>query len=92
MSAKVLYTLILESGGGTYISQVTAESPQEALAKWAMTISQRDLSSWGITNQDVVQLSKDRPLLLENCINVWCVSASAKNGLMLLNIVATKSG
>ena len=58
----------------------------------AMAISERDLSSWGLTYQDVVQLSRNLPLPLENCSNVWCVSDSTKNGLILINIIATKTG
>ncbi len=91
MISKVLYTLVLDYRGGTYISQKFAESPQEAVAKWAVAITERELSSWGLTKQDVIHLSKDSPLPLENCSNVWCMSGSTKNGLMLLNIIATKN-
>ena len=92
MSSKVLYTLVLDYRGGTYIAQEFAESPQEAVEKWAVAITEPDLSSWGLTKQAVIDLSKDFPLPLKNCSNVWCTSDSTQNGPMLLNIIATKTG
>lgn len=92
MSLKILYTMVLDYKGGTYISQVSAESPEAAIANWAISANEQDLSSWGLTREELAQLSEDRPIPIENCLNVWCASDSAEGGLMLLNIVATKAG
>jgi len=91
MSLKTLYTMVLDYKGGTYISQVTAESPEAALTNWVTSANERDLSHWSLTHQELAQLSEDRLIPIENCKNVWCASDSTESGLMLLNIVATET-
>lgn len=47
MSRETMYTMVVDYKGGTHISQVAGESPEEALTKWANTLSERDLTSLG---------------------------------------------
>ena len=89
MSYPSLYTVILEYRGGTYISQIHSESPGAAVKKWSSTITDDNLAVWGLDRADLVLLSDDNPLPLENCMNIWCLTGSAKNHLMLLNVIAT---
>jgi|SRR5712672_932541 len=91
MSYHSLYTVILEYRGGTYISQVRSESPEAAVKKWSTTISDQNLRMWGLDRAELVLLSNDNPLPLENCLNIWCLTGSAKNHLMLLNLIATET-
>jgi len=91
MSRETTYTIVLDYKGGTYISQASGESPEVALTKWANTINEQDLASWGLSRAEIARLSEDRPIPLENCLNVWSVSDSTKAGLMLVNIIATET-
>jgi len=84
--------MVFDYTGGTYISQVAAESPKAAIIDWAAVATEQDLSTWKLTREELAQLSEDKPSPMENCLNVWCASSSTDGGLMLLNIVATKTG
>jgi len=90
MNYLSLYTLILEYRGGTYISQIQSESPTAAVKKWSTTITDHNLAAWGLDRTDLVLLSGDNPIPVENCMNIWCLTGSAKNHLMLLNVIATE--
>lgn len=92
MSLKNLYTMVLDYRGGTYISQVTAESPEAAVHSWVMSANEQDLAQWALTHEELSQLAEDSLITIENCQNVWCASDSTEGGLMLLNIIATKTG
>jgi hypothetical protein len=90
--SKILYTMVFDYKGGTYISQVAAESPRAAVIEWATAAKEQDLSTWRLTREELAQLFEDRPIPMENCLNVWCASGTTDGGLMLLNLVATKAG
>lgn len=90
MSYLSLYTIILEYRGGTYISQIHSESPTAAVKKWSTTATEHTLAVWGLNRADLVLLSHDNPIPVENCVNIWCLTGSAKNHLMLLNVIATE--
>jgi hypothetical protein len=81
--------MMLDYKGGTYISQVTAQSPEAAIEEWVAAANERDLSNWALTRVEMTQLFENRPIPIENCLNVWCVSDLTSRGMMLLNIVAT---
>jgi len=87
-----LYTIIFDYRGGTYISQVSGDSPGMALAKWESSISEGDLAKWKLARPELARLSQDSPVPLDRCLNVWSTSSSTKAGLMLVNIVATERG
>ena len=89
--SKTLYTIVLDYKGGTYISQVSDESPQVALAKWATIITEDDLVTWKLSRSELTRLSQNKPVPLENCLNVWSASDSAKGGLILVHMIATQS-
>lgn len=91
MSLGDLYTIILDYKGGTYISQVTADSPEAAVNSWVTAANEQDLAHWNLTRKELAELSEDRMISIDGCQNVWCASGSAKSGLMLLNIVATRT-
>ena len=89
MKRTNLYTIFLEYKGGTYISQILDCSVEGALKQWADSINLETINSWGLSRDEVVQLCEDNPVLLKGCMNVWCVTATAKKGLMLVNIIMT---
>jgi len=87
----MLYTMIVDYRGGTYVSQVRSNSPMTAVKKWAKRVSASDLKIWGLNQSDLEPLSNDDPVPLKNCQNVWCSSASARKKLLLLNIIGTEN-
>lgn len=92
MSRETLFTFVLEYRGGTYISQVSEVSLAGAMARWANTRTDRDLTTWKLARKQLAELVEgDIPVMVDGCQGVWCLSNSSKEGLMLLNIIATHS-
>jgi hypothetical protein len=84
------YTVVLDYAGGTYTSQHRATGVAEALEAWLVRLGDeetaRDISD------EVTQAfhqASDRPVALEGLTNVWCVTAPAKRGLALANVIQT---
>src|SRR5437016_3265466 len=90
MTHNTLYTLILDYNGGTYISQVWGHSPIAAIEKWVDRVTDAELITWTLKRSDLEGLCQENPVLLNNCISVWCVTHSTRKGLALVNIVATQ--
>jgi len=89
-----LYTVILEYRGGTYSSQVTAESPRAALLSWATNLEASEIKHLGTSGKQrlIAGLKNDpidRPVLLTGLRNVWCYSGPISS--MLIYIVRTES-
>lgn len=55
-----LYTFFLEYKGGTYLSQISAASPQEALMKWSERLNVNEIKGLGEKTKE--QLIKDAKL------------------------------
>jgi hypothetical protein len=92
MSQEKLYSVVLEYNGGTYIAQVSGESYRAVLPRWISSLDQRNLASWGIGHSELIQVAgSDEPTAIDGCTNIWCVTGSAKKGLVLINIIATES-
>ena len=84
-----LYTLICEYDGGTYIAQMSASSPKNAVLSW---LGAR--GSWKCIPKAVRLLIKegldnDPPVAISGARNVWCLIASSSKGLVLINLVRT---
>jgi hypothetical protein len=92
MSGEMIFTFVLDFKGGTYISQVSDISLAAAMARWANTRTDHDLAAWGLARIDVTKLVEtDTPVALAGCHNVWCLSSSTDDGLILVNVIATAS-
>ncbi len=94
----MLYTVVIDYRGGTYISQVHARSVADALKIWAAALDTAAIG--GLGPQRKVELIDDikeqlslgqEPALLDGLVNAWCASALTSGGLALINIVATKT-
>ena len=87
-----LYTIVVDYLGGTYISQFNASSPDAALSKW---LAADDRATKDALPRQARQATRrhiesgEEIVVLDGLRNVWCASASAKNGLVLVNIIAT---
>jgi hypothetical protein len=75
------FTLILEFRGGTYISQVTASSPKNALKKLTVGNDKRTNVFRALLDQV--------PVAIEGVKNCWCSTASYRAQFALVNIVKT---
>jgi hypothetical protein len=86
-----LYTVVLDYAGNTNISQVRAETPGDAIMLWADQLESHPIGGLnsGATATLKRHLAGDRPVPVEGCRNVWCVSAVLSNELLLLHVVAT---
>lgn len=81
-----LFTIIFEYGGGTYVRQVAATSPEEAIQQSFSTIS----SSLQVTNKILEDAFTSKDLApIESCKAVWSTTALLKDALLLIHVVAT---
>ena len=86
-----LYAMIVEFGGGTYVSQASAASPRDALLLWSDEANAR---GDGLAPRLHIQIKKqlearDQPVPLEGCSNVWCFSGQHESKLVLVHIIST---
>jgi uncharacterized protein (UPF0333 family) len=83
-----LFTILLEYGGGTYISQVRANSTSKAVVKWATSL---DVAALTRRRKDDLlrRITEDEPVKITGADGIWCVSADIGNKLALVTIVQT---
>ena len=92
MTRTKLYTVVLDYKGGTYVGQSPGASPKSAVLRWVSGLSEADLSAWKIARRDLHQTVKsDNAVPLTGCRNVWCLTGSMENKLILINIIATET-
>ena len=85
-----LFTVVLEFGGGTYISQFKAASARAAAVKHAdHLISIKGMSTPSDRKCLSDLLSTEQPIAIQGIRNVWCCSATVGTKFALVNIVAT---
>ena len=84
-----LFTVVLDFGGGTYISQVRARSAPVALRLWAKSEALSKVQ--GLTSRDRGKLAEslDEPVKLDGLKNAWCATAAAGRKFALVNLVRT---
>jgi hypothetical protein len=85
-----LYTIICEYHGGTYIAQVSARSPGDAVSSWLNTRSAQEYIPDEALSAVRANLADDSPVAVDDCTNVWCFTTSTTEGLMLINLVLTR--
>lgn len=87
-----LYTFFLEYKGGTYLSQISAASPQEALMKWSERLNVNEIKGLGEDKRTTNKRCKARSsCLIDGMSNVWCATFLPANNLALLHYVQTES-
>jgi 3-deoxy-D-manno-octulosonic-acid transferase len=85
-----LFTVVLEFGGGTYISQFKAASAHAAAVKHAAhLISIKGISTSSDRKRLADRLSLEQPVAIQGIRNVWCYSASVGRKFALMHVVAT---
>ncbi|MFA9214664.1 MAG: hypothetical protein ACEQSR_12585 [Candidatus Methylacidiphilales bacterium] len=92
MKKNLLYTLIINYTGGTYIYQTMALDELEALRIWVNAIP--DKTYEGIEKKDIKKLlskiENDPPQLISGTLNCWCADIpNFKGNYLSINIVKT---
>ena len=91
MCKDTLFTIVLDYRGGTYVGQAKGTSVSSALRLWISQIRDQELKEWKIERRELVEIAKShKPVLLDDRVNVWCVSGVADDDLVLINVIATK--
>jgi hypothetical protein len=90
-SSVELFTILMEWDGGTYVDQVRAASPKQALRKWARGLKVESIPAMGDRTKVrfVEQLASEQVVPLDGLANAWCASASLRGRPALINIVGT---
>ena len=86
-----MYTIIFEFRGGTYIKQVLADDPKDALLRWAKDINTQNISGMGpkMKSELYKKIRRDTLILIEGCKNVWCTDAFSGTNFGLINVIKT---
>jgi hypothetical protein len=88
----MLFTILVDYRGGTYIAQVQDDHARAALVQWSKRVKDSDLKVWRLSRYAVDRIAKETLISIEGLTNVWCVSTTtAGDHLLLLDIVATLS-
>jgi hypothetical protein len=91
MRDNILFTVITDYAGITDVRQVSASTPDSALKVWIDRFARAD-KSFGLKERDLWHLVEGGDFVqVQDCNGVWCTSTHADKGLLLINIVATRS-
>ena len=87
-----LYTLIIDYGGGTYVTQAVADSaslaPSKCIEYWDIVGTAGELSD-DLKKEIILKLKDESFVPLSGMKNVWSGGILLKKGLMLMNLVET---
>jgi hypothetical protein len=84
----MLFTIILDYRGGTYIRQARAGSPKKALLQ---SIQDFDVISSTTKTQIASETANENIVEVAATRGVWCTSVTLRGKLGLFHIVATAS-
>ncbi len=86
-----LYTFFMDFKGGTYASQINADSYTKALERWAKTklSDYAKLLNFDLENELIEDVSKGDISALQELKNVWCVTFLMNDSLALVNFTQT---
>jgi hypothetical protein len=85
-----LYTIMLDYAGGTYVAQTAAADEGTAVRDWISRLGSDRIA--GAVSEEVAAAfedTEDGPVTLHELVGVWCASATAIQGLALINVVRT---
>jgi hypothetical protein len=87
-----LYTIVLEFGGGTYVSQARADNQESALSSWCKTI-RTDLDfgpdSCPLAEGIEEEANAARLFLLNGLQSAWSFTTLLKDQLILGHVIKT---
>jgi hypothetical protein len=91
----MLFTVIMDFRGGTYVAQVEASSPRKALRTWARNLDPRPI--YGLGEKSKQELIADlqeqdaEPLAIDGCRGGWCGTPLVRGKIASINLIATAS-
>lgn len=88
-----LYTILAEFRGSTHISQIEADTPAVAVQRWSEreSLGKQGFPA-GARSEVRKQLSAgDLPVPVSGHKNVWCISGTRRDDLILIHVVLTCS-
>jgi hypothetical protein len=88
-----LYTIILEFGGGTYVSQTSAASKESALTAWCQTIrTDKDFGpdSNRLAEEVEHEANAARLSLLDGLESAWSFTTFLNDRLILGHVIKTE--
>ena len=87
----MLFTVLMEYCGGTYISQVEEDSAGEALLAWAINLDPAPIAKFDEPRklELIAEVQGDNAVPLDGLVNAWCATALISGDLALVNIIAT---
>ena len=96
MNEQRTYTFALDVAGGTYISQFSGRSKEDALLSWSDNLDQDVITALGGASIEEIQkevaseLAEDGLTALRNITNVWFLYLSVRGIPGYLNIIQTE--
>jgi hypothetical protein len=88
----VLYTVIMEYRGGTYLSQARVLELESITGAMQTSVNWRALHP-SVGEEDVMrflaELRSERPVVVQDLERVWCLSGRLAGALALVHIVET---
>lgn len=86
-----LYTFVLEYKGGTYISQIEASTPRNALIKWSANLRVDEVAGLGEkTKRELRTAAKSEvPVAVKTMINTWCWIPLTERVAVFVNFMKT---
>jgi hypothetical protein len=91
-----IYSFIMDFKGGTYCSQVHANSMKSALNEWCKVIKEQQGEIKFLTNNLIKEIQEqladidNAPVLLKGLTNFWCTYLLTPGGSISIHIVLTK--
>ena len=96
MSVASLYTIVCDFAGGTYCSQLHAESEREAVLLWSELLAAEKYikrRSAIVARNVLDDLNYFEPVALRGLVNIWqfpsSVGTGARTDIIMINIVRT---
>ena len=85
------YTLIMDFGGGTYISQVDAGTPKDAMTTAVRNLEVSEIPGLGQATKGKLlkEIIDDDPTPIRGVNNVWCLMTGMGSRLALFNLIKT---
>ena len=90
----MLYTMVFDWKGGTYVSQVRARSVHTAFKKWAKGLNANEVPGLGRAGHGQLcrEMEAIESVSIEGLRNVWCRTCALRGELALINAIQTDAG
>ena len=87
----MLYTIVFDWKGGTYVSQVRARSVDAAFTKWATNLDPGEVAGMSRRVHERLrgEMDTSESVPLEGLKSVWCRTCMLSGELSLINAIQT---